>query len=153
MAQKGFTLIELMIGLAILAILVSLATPAFKDTFERSRADSDIADLVRALNLARQEAINRGVNVSVDVADANAGWNAGINVTVVGGAALRNIPAMASGSTLVGPNGVTSIVFNNFGGLATPGAAVTLTYSRGSVANKIVAICLTGRIQTGAACS
>lgn len=149
---RGFTLIELMVGLVLIAILVSLAGPAFNDAFERSRADSEVGEMVSALNLARLEAINRGANVSVDAVDTSVGWTAGLVVKLADDSILRNFPAMATGGELSEANGAESIVFNGFGGLEAPADDVTFTYTRGSVPARTVSICLTGRIQTGAEC-
>jgi len=43
---KGFTLVELMIGIAVLAIMTVIGLPAFSGIFERSRADADINELL-----------------------------------------------------------------------------------------------------------
>ena len=44
--KKGFTLIELMIALAIVAILVALALPAFQDVIRKSRRSDGMEALV-----------------------------------------------------------------------------------------------------------
>ena len=57
---KGFTLIEMLVAIAILLILLTLSVPAFTRSTQTTRADTEIADLRRALNFARLEAIDRG---------------------------------------------------------------------------------------------
>ena len=51
--KKGFTLIEMMIILAIVAILVSLAVPSFRDTIRKSRR-SDGINAITDIHLAQE---------------------------------------------------------------------------------------------------
>ncbi len=62
---KGFTLIELMVTLAVAAILLTVGVPSFRATVENNRLTIAANELVSALNLARSEAIKRGVRVTV----------------------------------------------------------------------------------------
>ena len=63
--QSGFTLLELMITIAILAVLVGLGLPSFQETIRTNRVASITNDLVGAFQLARSEAIRRGRDVWV----------------------------------------------------------------------------------------
>jgi type IV pilus assembly protein PilE len=51
--KKGFTIIELMIVLAIVAILVALAVPSFQDTIRKSRR-SDAMNAILGIHLAQE---------------------------------------------------------------------------------------------------
>jgi type IV fimbrial biogenesis protein FimT len=64
-SSRGFTLIELMITVAILAILLGVGVPSFVDYIRNSRASTQVNELATALNTARSEAITRGVPVSI----------------------------------------------------------------------------------------
>jgi type IV fimbrial biogenesis protein FimT len=57
---SGFTLIELMIVVALTAVILGLAAPAFRDYLLMQRLRSAQAQLVTDLNYARSEAISRG---------------------------------------------------------------------------------------------
>lgn len=62
---KGFSLIELLVALAILGIIMALSLPSFQDTLESANTNSQIKVLLTTLNLARSEAIKRGTEVSI----------------------------------------------------------------------------------------
>jgi type IV fimbrial biogenesis protein FimU len=153
----GFTLVELLVTLVVVGILASLAAPAFDGVFERARADTDTGDLVRALNLARLEAINRGASVYVQPVDN--GWNDELVVFVDTNGdgswaadeddTIRSIPGMAGGAVVEEDNDAGSVVFNHLGALESPVAGAEFSYARGSH-TKTIAVCATGRIQSGA---
>ena len=63
--NSGFTLIELMVTLSIAAILMGIAVPSFQTVIKDNRIVTQTNQLVTALNLARSEAIKRGVRVTV----------------------------------------------------------------------------------------
>ncbi|MFB1487585.1 MULTISPECIES: GspH/FimT family pseudopilin [unclassified Thiocapsa] len=64
-AYRGFTLLELMVTVAIAAILLTLGVPSFRDLVQNNRAATQVNALVTALSLARSEAVRRGQHVSI----------------------------------------------------------------------------------------
>lgn len=56
-SADGFTMIELMVTIAVMAILAALAVPSMQGMIASSRLTSDANDVLAALNLARSEAI------------------------------------------------------------------------------------------------
>ncbi|MCE5182169.1 MAG: GspH/FimT family pseudopilin [Betaproteobacteria bacterium] len=81
--QEGVSLIELMIGLVIMAILLSAGLPAFKLWLQNSQNRTAAESIQNGLQLARTEAVRRNTNVRFDLTSA-AGlvtWNVGCVTT------------------------------------------------------------------------
>lgn len=63
--QRGLTLVELVVTMAVLAVLVGIALPSFTPLIQRWQADRAAAELESALLLARSEGIQRGGGLSL----------------------------------------------------------------------------------------
>ena len=63
--SNGFTLIELMITVAMAAIVLTLGVPSFQEIIRNNRLATQTNAFVGALSLARSEAVKRGVRVTV----------------------------------------------------------------------------------------
>ncbi|WP_296217640.1 GspH/FimT family pseudopilin [Pseudomonas sp. UBA2684] len=78
--NQGFTLIELMVTLAVLGVLIALASPNLAQMLRDNRAASEITDMVGILSYARSEAVVRARNVTVrPPADGVNFWLVGVN--------------------------------------------------------------------------
>ncbi|MGQ8878461.1 GspH/FimT family pseudopilin [Delftia sp. NA_296.1] len=62
---RGFTTLELLVVIAVLAILTSLAAPSFTPLMERWRVRQIAEDLQATIYFARSEAIKRGGNIAI----------------------------------------------------------------------------------------
>ncbi len=76
---SGFTLIEVMIVIAIISIIAALAVPSYQDMIERNRLKQAVESLKSDMQLARTRAIKRSENVIVSRKTGNAGsWCYGL---------------------------------------------------------------------------
>lgn len=160
--QTGVTMIELMIVVAIAAILATIAAPSFSDFINNTRLTSMMTQLTGDLNRARSEAIKRNLWVmvcarSTDTA-CGADWNNGWLVCYdenrddacdAGTASNPNPiavrPALNSNLTLVGS--AASIRFNPNGTQGIVGAAtLTLNGTWTGAQAKTASIAATGHI-------
>ncbi|RLT88213.1 MULTISPECIES: GspH/FimT family pseudopilin [unclassified Ketobacter] len=81
MRQQGFTIIELMITVALIAIVAGIGIPSFRDLVASNRVVSSINEFHAGLRLARIEAVKRNDTVifcaSSDQASCNGNWGDG----------------------------------------------------------------------------
>jgi type IV fimbrial biogenesis protein FimT len=73
-AGRGFTLVEMMTVVAIIAILVTVAAPSFAEMVATQRVRAAASALTESLWLARAEATKRNTDVGFAFTDPRAGW-------------------------------------------------------------------------------
>lgn len=80
MKQDGFTLVELLVVVAVALILYSAAVPSMRDLIDGRRVRSAADELLAAMHLARSEAIHRAERVDLQAADND--WRRGWTIFV-----------------------------------------------------------------------
>jgi type IV fimbrial biogenesis protein FimT len=109
--MPGFTLVELLVTIAIAAIVVTLAVPGMAAMVRNAQLSGNANQLVTALHLARSEAVKRGQRVVVRRVLADSDWEAGWRVFVDsdrddifdgGETVLREYGPLSAGYTLRG---------------------------------------------------
>jgi type IV fimbrial biogenesis protein FimT len=132
--QAGFTLVELLVVVAVFGILTTIATPSFSEFGRNQRIRATGFDLVGDLQLARSEAIKRASEVTI--ASADGGWAGGWTVTVdtgpAAGSLVRQRAAAATGIDVV--DAPDSLTFDRSGRLAGGGIA------RLGIADKVASV-------------
>lgn len=109
--ETGFTLIELMVAIAVFGILLAIALPNFSEMIINQRVRSAASDVFATLIFARSEAIKR--NAPVRVVRSGTIWEAGWTAQTSGGMVLKRqdpytkitISGPASGTLTFGSNG------------------------------------------------
>lgn len=112
--QGGFTLVETMVVVAVIAIMLALAVPMARDWLMNSRIRSTAESLAAGLQLARMEAVRRNaiVEFTLDAPPAS-GWT--VRVQGSAPAFIQQGAAAGSGSVTVTPSDAAPIVFNGLG--------------------------------------
>jgi len=118
MKKSGFTLVEMLVTIAILAIVLLIGIPSFNSIIKSSNMSANSSDLMSALNYARIESVKRGTSVELDPKDGSS-WIDGLVVwcdedddgSMDSDEVLRYWDSFSSGSSIVSSNGVTSFTF------------------------------------------
>lgn len=114
--QDGFTLVELMVTIAVMAIIAMMAAPSMSNLLESKRLDGNQRDLINTLSEAKSQAILGRQDVSINLnstasnTPTSLNWKIASNNTLE----LKNIAANGTQSSLTAttltfnPNGVVS---------------------------------------------
>jgi len=127
MRSAGFTLVELMIVMAILSIMLLIALPNFSIWMQNTQIRTAGEAILNGMQLARADAIRRNVNVELRM-DVSSGWTARVPAT--GEVIQSRLAGEGSTAALVTitPAGAKTVTFNSFGSVTTNAdATATLT--------------------------
>ena len=139
---RGFTLIELVIAIVMIAILTSIAFPSMRSFIVRNRVRDAATDILIALNQTRSEALKRNVNVVLRPVTAGT-WESGWHIVdpVTGGDLEMHQPLQVL--TMTGP---ALVRYQSTGRLAASVTSFNVSASSGSyTASARVAIDPSGR--------
>ena len=116
----GFTLIELIVAMAVAAILLTLGIPSFLTFIRGNRLTAESTDFMGALALTRNTAAVRGTPVTLGqtgttAGDFSGGWQVWIDPNANGvldaGEQVIRVYRALDGDTLVNQEGVTGVTY------------------------------------------
>jgi type IV fimbrial biogenesis protein FimT len=130
--QLGFTLIELVIVVAMFAILAAFAVPSYQQMIQNSQIRTATDSIVSGLQIARAEAVKRNTDVQFDFKTDSA-WAVcvtpagGGNCPATGNIQSRSVGEGSSSNVTINVNGTNSpYVFNGFGIMTSPTSALQI---------------------------
>ena len=138
---KGFTLLELMVTMAVAAILMAVAVPASRDMQANMRVNSVTSDFVSVLKAARTQAQVSRRHATVAPIDAGdwggSGWQVTeqINDEPVTVFERHDVPAAITITSV--PASVTSFRFEGATGMAQNANGTPLTVTSGAVTFRV----------------
>lgn len=151
---KGFTLVELMVVVALLAIMASIAIPSFQTMILNNRLSNTTNALLTGLQLARSEAVtNRtaitvcGANTAQNACANSTNWSSGALI-LQGTTLIRSIPLNLAGVTVSSTS--NSLTYNSNG--TTTAATLTISDSRGNDSARTITVNVIGPSCTGSSC-
>lgn len=146
--QRGFTLIELMITVTIMAILTAMAIPSFSEVILKSTLTNQARDLMASSLMARSEAIKRNQTVTLCASrngtTCGGSWTNGWIVLTTDNIVIHSHKAAPSGFLI--NSALTSITFSA-SGLGATMATLTICKSTPAVGReeRLLNISGTGR--------
>lgn len=133
---SGYTLLEILVTIAVVAIVASLAVPSFQNMIATQRVRSAANDLVAALNFARSEAVKRNRVVTVT---PGAAWTAGWTITYVdSGGTTQTLQTHEAfeGVTLISSPAATAISYRADGRRNSANVEITISPPSSTSASK-----------------
>ena len=82
---SGFTMVELLVTIAILGIITAIGIPGLSEFIVKTRVDSQVSEIHRLILTARNTAINTGQNVTICPLSGNTcgtNWHSEVSVFV-----------------------------------------------------------------------
>lgn len=141
--NTGFTLIELMVGIALMGILIAMAVPSMSNIIKNNRLATQANEFITAFHLARSEAIKRGT--AIDINASGGDWNNGWTVETTGGDVIRTFDALPAASSLTSTGGLDTFQYQSTG-LIDNADTLQLCDDRTGETGREISITSTGRV-------
>jgi len=151
--DQGFTVIELVIVIFLIAILTSLAAPSFRAMLVNQGIRNAAFDLFAALEFTRSEAIKRSANVNLKSGPrTDSTWTSGWRVEDSSANVLRSWTVGTGFTVTEKVGGATTITFSKEGRMSVPASTPKLEIAPSTtlsgVTSKCIQVDLVGRPKT-----
>lgn len=144
--SQGFTLVEMMVTVAVAAILISIAMPSLNQIADSNALKATTRDLVSTINTARSQSISTRTDILVEPADG--GWGDGWSITYDNAAAETSqdyLPRDDVTVSRVGSNG--AMTFLSRGGLQ--GGSATFSVCHANLEKgRTISVTFLGKVST-----
>lgn len=139
--QSGFTLVEMVIVVALLAILASFAIPSYQNMVQDSLVRNAATSIQTGIQLARGEAVKRNARVQLDLRGTHSAWSVCLSPVVDGdpcpdpddaATTIQSKDVGEGSSSNVDVTGAGPFIFNAFGILTSGAGSITVANSDGS---------------------
>lgn len=117
--RSGFTLMEMLIVIALIAVLVAIAIPTIASQLERSREAADLANVRAAYAQVSAEALldNPQFTVTVDLKQKQADWQSANPVNIGGIVHYKNDGDTVNWKGVAAPNGTCTVSYDKVHGI------------------------------------
>lgn len=153
-SNNGFSLVELMVTLSVVAILAIVGLPGMIDFIKNERLTTQINSLLVDLQHARSEALTRHEQVTVcaskDGATCSGGdWEDGWIVMITATSEVLRIRDELEGDNTLSSSSGATITYDQRGFAPNVNATFSVCDDRGASYGKSISVSNTGRIRSG----
>lgn len=146
--MRGFTLIELMVAVAVAAVLLAIAVPSFQGISRNNAVRAATNDLISTINIARMQAVSTRSNMVIK--PATGGWGDGWTLELSAAGVEDDVETIPNRGVNVSRTvGNGSLVFLARGGVQGGGAEFKVSHNDDANVSRTFCVSFFGKITPG----
>jgi len=138
---NGFTLVELLVTLSVVAILLTIAPPFFRELIANQRVQTGAMDLYTGLVRARSEAVKQNLDVTLSSASGGTNWAAGWKIATVS----ADLDKHGASANVVMTGSAATVTYRPSGHITATTAPTFAISADGTTAVRCVTVDLSGQ--------